>query len=169
MMRLEALNALSAEEAARAFERCCGARAWVQAMVNERPFPDAAALYAAADRLWAKLSPQDWKEAFLHHPRIGDLASLKAKYANTMQWAEGEQSGATGASEEVLRALAEGNREYEAKFGYIFIVCATGKTAIEMLELLKERLPHDRDREIGIAAEEQRNITRLRLEKLVTL
>lgn len=168
-MRLEDLNSLAPTDAATEFERCCGSQAWSMAMVAHRPFADAAALFDAADRLWAGLSPKDWLEAFTHHPRIGDIDSLKAKYANTKQWAQGEQSGASHASDEVLQALAEGNQQYEAKFGYLFIVCATGKTAAEMLEILRARLPHDRDLELGLAAEEQRKITRIRLEKLIAL
>ncbi|MNT52311.1 OHCU decarboxylase [compost metagenome] len=120
-----------------------------------------------AEHIWRGLGPEDWKEAFEHHPRIGDLDSLKAKYANTRDWAAGEQSGAASAPEEVLQALAEGNQTYEAKFGHLFIVCATGKTAKEMLDLLQARLPNAPQVELGIAADEQRKITRLRLEKLI--
>lgn len=166
-MRLEDLNSLAPAEATSEFERCCGAHVWVQAMVTVRPFASATAMFETADRIWAGLTPEDWLEAFTHHPRIGDIDSLKAKYANTKQWAQGEQAGAAAASDEVLQALAEGNQQYEAKFGYLFIVCATGKTAGEMLDILRGRLPNDPERELGIAAEEQRKITRIRLEKLI--
>lgn len=165
---LEALNLLDAEAAAEAFRRCCGSERWAQGMVAARPYADAAALYEAADRIWAGLTREDWLEAFAQHPRIGDLDSLKAKYANTKLWAKGEQAGAEGASMEVLQALSTGNQQYEARFGYLFIVCATGKRADEMLAILKERLPNDPDREVRLAAEEQRKITRIRLEKLIT-
>ena len=166
-MSLDALNQLPASAAKEAFLTCCGAERWADAMASARPFPDAATMYATADRIWRGLSPQDWREAFEHHPRIGDLDSLKAKYAHTRHWAAGEQAGAATASDTVLEALAEGNRKYEAAFGHLFIVCATGKSAEEMLDLLQSRLPNDPQVELGIAAEEQRKITRIRLEKLI--
>jgi len=124
-------------------------------------------MFAVAGETWNKLTPGDWKEAFSHHPKIGDIKSLRQKFASTAQWAEGEQSGVAQTSERVLRELAEGNNLYEAKFGYIFIVCATGKGAEEMLEMLNRRLSNYPEEEIRIAAEEQRKITRLRLEKLL--
>lgn len=167
-MTLALLNAMDSDQAREALIRCCGSDRWVEAMVRNRPFGEPEELYRAADRIWRELSGADWKVAFAHHPRIGDLDSLKAKYANTRQWAEGEQSGAAGAPEEVLQALAEGNRQYEEKFGYLFIVCATGKSAAEMLEILRSRLPNSPGVELGVAAEEQRKITRLRLEKMIT-
>ena len=137
-------------------------------MTAHRPFADAAALFALADACWAGLSRDDWLEAFAHHPRIGDVEGLRTRFANTRAWAAGEQAGTASASEAVLQALTEGNRAYEARFGYIFIVCATGKSAEEMLGLLHARLPNDPAAELPIAAEEQRKITRLRLEKLLT-
>jgi 2-oxo-4-hydroxy-4-carboxy-5-ureidoimidazoline decarboxylase len=164
---LDALNQLPSNAAKEAFLTCCGADRWADAMVNARPYADSSMLFEAADRIWHGLAAEDWREAFDHHPRIGDLDSLKARYAATRQWAEGEQSGAVQASEAVLTALAEGNRKYEAAFGHLFIVCATGKTAEEMLNLLHARLPNHPDRELRIAAEEQRKITRIRLEKLI--
>jgi 2-oxo-4-hydroxy-4-carboxy-5-ureidoimidazoline decarboxylase len=136
-------------------------------MMARRPFADAAALRAAADEVWSALSHGDWLEAFSHHPRIGDVEGLRARFASTRTWAEGEQAGARAASDEVLRALAEGNRAYEARFGHIFIVCATGKSAEEMLALLRARLPNDPVAEARVAAGEQAKITRLRLEKLL--
>jgi 2-oxo-4-hydroxy-4-carboxy-5-ureidoimidazoline decarboxylase len=166
-MTLEALNHLPPSAAKEAFLKCCGADRWADAMVNSRPFADQRMLYETADRIWHGLAAEDWREAFDHHPRIGDLDSLKAKYADTRQWAEGEQAGAAQASDAVLTALAEGNRKYETYFGHLFIVCATGKTAEEMLDLLHARLPNHPDRELRIAAEEQRKITRIRLEKLI--
>src|SRR5947207_2558399 len=111
-------------------------------MTEHRPFATAAEMLEASDELWSGLSADDWKEAFAHHPRIGDIKSLRAKFASTSQWAEGEQSGVRGTSENILKALADGNKLYEAKFGYIFIVCATGKSAEEMLGLLNQRLNH---------------------------
>jgi len=122
---------------------------------------------AAAEAVWNALSPEDWREAFTHHPRIGDKEALRQRFASTRGWAEAEQAGALAASEDVLDALAAGNRDYEERFGYIFIVCATGKSADEMLALLRARLAHDLEDEIRFAAAEQARITRLRLEKLL--
>jgi 2-oxo-4-hydroxy-4-carboxy-5-ureidoimidazoline decarboxylase len=120
----------------------------------------------AADEIWHSLSEADWKEAFARHPKIGDIESLAEKFQSTAALASKEQSGVIGASVTTLNALAEGNAAYESKFGYIFIVCATGKSAEEMLAMLNERLNNDPDAEIHIAAQEQAKITRLRLEKL---
>jgi len=164
---LDGLNALPREAAAAALERCCGARRWVDVMCEARPFADVPGLRAAALRADAALEPDDWREAFTHHPRIGDLSALREKFAGTAAWARGEQAGAAGADEATLAALAEGNREYEARFGYIFIVCATGLTAREMLDRLRARMPNAPDQELAIAAGEQRRITALRLAKLI--
>ena len=112
------------------------------------------------------MTAADWREAFAHHPKIGDVESLRRKFASTSVWTAGEQSGVVGAEEAVLTALAEGNAAYEARFGYIFIVCATGKSAGEMLEILQTRLLSGPRTELRVAAEEQKKITRLRLEKL---
>ena len=131
------------------------------------PIDDMVELLDDAEDEWYKCSPEDWKEAFSHHPKIGDIDSLKKKFASTANWAMGEQSGTSTASEETIKALAKGNKEYEGKFGYIFIVCATGKSADEMLAILNSRLPNDPKKEIEIAADEQNKITRLRLEKLL--
>ena len=131
------------------------------------PADDLVELLEDAEEQWFKCSESDWKEAFSHHPKIGDTASLKKKFSSTAQWASGEQSGVNAASQQTIEALAEGNRKYEDKFGYIFIVCATGKTAEEMLEILTSRLSNDPKDEIEIAADEQNKITKLRLEKLL--
>lgn len=116
---------------------------------------------------WNELSEADWREAFTHHPKIGDVNSLKEKFVSTSAWAEGEQGAVKAASQATLEALAAGNAEYEKKFGYIFIVCATGKSADEMLALLQARLPNKPAAEILSAMGEQDKITRLRLEKLI--
>lgn len=166
-MTLEQLNGLPRAEAAAALERCCGASAWVSRMCAARPFASAAALEEAAERVWWELGPADWREAFTHHPRIGDMSALREKFAATAGWASNEQSGAAAASERTLAALAEGNRAYEERFGYIFIVCATGKSADEMLALLSARLGNDTQAELRNAAAEQAKITRLRLAKLL--
>jgi 2-oxo-4-hydroxy-4-carboxy-5-ureidoimidazoline decarboxylase len=136
-------------------------------MLVRRPFADEAAMLAVAEEAFRALGPDDWREAFTHHPRIGDLDGLRAKFASTRTWASGEQAGAMGADEGVLQALAAGNREYEERFGHIFIVCATGKSAAEMLGLLEDRLPNPPQTELRIAAAEQEKITRLRLQKLI--
>ncbi|HNF45903.1 MAG TPA: 2-oxo-4-hydroxy-4-carboxy-5-ureidoimidazoline decarboxylase [Chitinophagaceae bacterium] len=147
--------------------KCCGARAWVQRMLPFIPADDLVELLEDAESQWWLCNEEDWKEAFTHHPKIGDLDSLKKKFANTAVWASGEQSGVNTATDVILNALAEGNRLYEEKFGYIFIVCASGKSAEEMLGMLNERLKNNPEDEIRIAADEQNKITLLRLEKLL--
>lgn len=137
-------------------------------MAQRFPFQNEEELFTVAEEIWFKLLPNDWLEAFAHHPKIGDMNSLRAKFANTQQWAASEQAGVNTASEAVLHALAEGNAAYENKFGYIFIVCATGKSAEEMLAILQARLPNDHATELYLAAVEQSRITRIRLEKLLS-
>lgn len=161
------LNALEAEKAYKELQKCCGSRRWARAMAEARPFRDERQLFQSAEAIWRELGPSDWLEAFSHHPRIGDKDALRARFAATAQWAASEQSGAATAPERVLDELAEGNRAYEAKYGHIFIVCATGKSAEEMLGLLKARMDNDPVKELGVAAEEQRKITELRLKKLL--
>ena len=131
------------------------------------PADDLVELLEDAESQWWLCNEDDWKEAFTHHPKIGDLDSLKKKFADTAAWASGEQSGVNTATDEIINALAAGNRLYEEKFGYIFIVCATGKSAAEMLEILNERLKNIPEDEIKMAADEQNKITLLRLEKLL--
>ena len=161
------LNSLPAEEAAAAFLRCCGSSVWARGMAAARPFPDQAALASAAERGFDALTPDDWQEAFAHHPEIGDVSRLREKFADTAAWASGEQAGTASASEATLHALSDGNRAYRERFGFVFLVCATGKSADEMLTLLRERLPHDAATEARIAADEQRKITHLRLSRLL--
>ncbi len=166
-MTLEALNALPEAEARAALERCCAARVWVERMMRARPFRDRVALLSEAELAFSTLTARDWLEAFAQHPRIGDLASLRARFATTAGWAAAEQQGAASASEATLGALKEGNRHYERKFGHRFIVCASGKSAEEMLSSLESRLGNDPEHERAVAAGEQMKITRLRLEKLL--
>lgn len=168
-MRLDELNNLNSDEASEVFTNCCAARRWVGLMVASRPFADPDDLLQAAYRHWQTMAEPDFLQAFSAHPKIGDVASLRAKYANSKALAAQEQSGAQSASESVLSALASGNREYEEKFGFIFIIFATGKTAGQMLELLQQRLKNDRDLEIRNAADNQMQITGLRLKKLLNL
>jgi len=161
------LNTLDRKTGTEVLQRCCGSTQWVSQMLEARPFASLDHLMQQSEEIWWRLSEADWKEAFRHHPQIGDLASLREKFAATASWAEGEQSGVRSASEEILQKLAEGNRLYAERFGYIFIVCATGKSAEEMLNLLNARLSNPPEIEIKLAAGEQAKITRLRLEKLL--
>ncbi|MBO6574391.1 MAG: 2-oxo-4-hydroxy-4-carboxy-5-ureidoimidazoline decarboxylase [Rhodothermales bacterium] len=165
-MTVAELDGLPAEQASAALRGCCGASAWVAGMVARRPFDTREALHASSRAVCAGLERADWLEAFAAHPRIGDLESLRSRFAHD-RWAGGEQAGAAGASDAVLRALARRNDDYELRFGYIFIVCATGKSAEEMLRILESRLPNDPEVELRVAAEEQRKITELRLDKLL--
>jgi 2-oxo-4-hydroxy-4-carboxy-5-ureidoimidazoline decarboxylase len=179
MDALSRLEALPEREALAAFLRCCGSRRWAEAMLRGRPYRDERALFAAAERAAEPLARADWLEAFSHHPRIGDRAALAARFRATASesppdlrgqaagWSAGEQAGVAAAGADVLDALVEGNRAYEERFGHIFIVCATGKSASEMLALLRERLANDPERELAAAAAEQRKITALRLKKLL--
>ena len=165
-MTLKEFNSLPNEIIFAELERCCGSKQWINGMKNKRPFNSFASIYQQADDIWKSLSQDDWKEAFTHHPKIGDVDTLKKKFASTSAWAESEQRGVQSSSEKILFQLADGNNRYEKKFGYIFIVSATGKTDGQMLALLNARLNNNIHDEIFIAAEEQRKITRLRLEKL---
>ncbi len=162
---LAAFNRMEAGDLTALLNRCCGSRRWVRRMAAARPFADWSAITAAADRIWTELAPADWQEAFAHHPMIGDVEGLRARFAPTATWAQSEQGQVRLATEETLQGLAAGNRAYRERFGYIFIVCATGKSAAEMLSLLQARLRNDPERELIIAAEQQRQITRIRLDK----
>ena len=167
-MTFDQFNALSTDEAMKDLLRCCGARRWAEQMAARRPFRSKEDVLRTADDVWRAMDRDDILEAFSHHPKIGDADSLRKKFATTAAWAAGEQAGVDGAGDEVLKGLADGNAAYEKKFGHIFIVCATGKSAPEMLGLLKKRMPNAPDVEAKIAAEEQRKINRIRLEKLLT-
>ncbi len=146
--------------------QCCGSVNWVNKMLASPMAEDLIYLEEIAQENWWQCSQQDWLEAFEHHPKIGDINSLKEKFANTASWASNEQAGVNNANEMIIAKLADGNKEYEKKFGFIFIVCATGKSAEEMLNILLSRLPNNVEDEIAIAAEEQMKITLIRLEKL---
>lgn len=153
------LNALARPEAIAAFLACCGSRRWAEAMAERRPFEDLPALLRAGERAFFGLDEADWLEAFAAHPRIGER--------DASRWSSEEQAGAATAAAEVLADLAARNRAYEERFGFVFLVCATGKSAAEMLALLGERLGAPRDEEIRTAAEEQAQILRLRLARWV--
>jgi 2-oxo-4-hydroxy-4-carboxy-5-ureidoimidazoline decarboxylase len=154
------------DDAHETMRRCCGAGWWCDAMAAARPFVDDAAIVTAADHAFDAMPHDAWLEAFTSHPKIGDLGSLRMKFAGNEEWSGGEQSGVNGADDATLQGLADGNREYEERFGYLFIVYATGKSAGEMLAILRRRLGNDPETEFLIAAGEQRKITHLRLAKL---
>ena len=159
------MNSLSSTQAEAEFLKCCGSSNWAHALTLARPFKDTDSLFREADSISWSLSEEDWLEAFRAHPKIGESAAVQSAQARS--WSAQEQSGAEDAATETKAALAAGNQEYEKRFGFIFIVCATGKTSAEMLAILNERLQNDSDTELRLAAEEQRKITCLRLEKLV--
>lgn len=166
-MTLDQLNRLREADATTAFTQCCTAQRWVERMVIDRPFESLDEMLEISDRIWEECDVDDYMEAFEGHPRIGDVESLAKKYANTKAWAGGEQKGMDTADADVIQRLADGNKRYEEKFGHIFIVCATGKSAAEMLALLEARMANDPEHEITVAAEEQNKITRIRLKKLL--
>ena len=147
--------------------KCCGSTRWAERVAQRRPFEDVNNLLETADLVWRELEPVDWLEAFSHHPKIGEKGAATSQSPTAAAWSEQEQAGTRTAAEEALDELATLNRAYEERFGFIFIVCATGKATEEMLALLKERLGNDPDAEVRIAAEEQRRITALRLRKLL--
>jgi allantoicase len=145
---------------------CCGSQAWVEQMLKYMPFPDTAKALDTADQVWAELGREDWLEAFRHHPAIGAKRGKKVQSATARRWSKGEQATAQAADSATLLELAEANEKYRAKFGHVFLICAIGKSSTEILKNLLWRLPNDPEQELRIAAEEQRKITRLRLEKL---
>ena len=161
------LNAMDAAEIRATLGDFCAAPAWIERMIASRPFADAAAVLAAADTAGGAVGADDWREAFRHHPRIGERTAERSQSEAARVASEREQSAAAQAPAADLAALAEGNRAYEARFGYVFIVSAAGKSAAEMLAALRDRLKNDPDSELQVAAAEQRKITRLRLERLL--
>ena len=166
MVNLAYINSLDSEKLKEDLLKCSGSRVWTEDLQGQRPFSSAEELERKSSAAWKKLTHKDWLEAFAHHPKIGDLESLRKKFATTANWASNEQSAMSSASEQIIKKLAVGNEQYQDKFGYIFIVCATGKTAPEMLCLLEERLANTPEVEFEIACREQQKITQLRLEKL---
>ena len=136
-------------------------------MVSERAFESVDDLMEKADRVWGTLEPNDWLEAFRSHPKIGEKKAAAAVSDESKRWSEAEQSGVSNAATQTIQALAELNQKYQDKFGYIFIVCATGKSSEEMLAILRQRLRNDAGEELRIAAAEQAKITKLRLQKLI--
>ena len=167
-MTLIDFNDLSKDEAATLLQTCCGSANWVKLLSDSFPFADEKELVKAAEDAWYnKCKADDWLDAFTHHPKIGDVKSLTEKYASTQHLAGAEQSGMNAASEQTILQLARLNELYEAKFSFIFIVCATNKSADEMLRLLQDRIKNEYEEELKIAMGEQHKITIIRLQKLL--
>ena len=165
---IKTLNNLSEKEAHKHLEKCCVSTSWISKMIENRPFDSENNLITKAASVWYnQCSTEDFKEAFTGHPKIGNVESLKEKFANTLEWANNEQSKIIEADAQVIEALAKANTEYEDKFGYIFIVSASGKTAKEMLSIIQSRLLHSKEDEIYVAMNEQHKITVIRLHKLI--
>lgn len=167
-MTLQDLNTINRKQAFDELFKCCGCTIWAQNLIDFRPYKSKEELFRLSDMIWTSCEGEELLEAFSHHPKIGDLKSLEKKFATTKELASGEQAGVNVAAPETLEELAAANAEYEQKFGYIFIVCATGKTADEMLTMLKWRLRNAPEEEIRIAKAEQNKITHIRLDKLIT-
>lgn len=167
-MNLDMVRNWTRDDATAHFLRCCGSSKWANLMAEKIPFSTLTELHHEVETSFNQLTENDWLEAFAAHPKIGDVESLKAKFTATRSWSEMEQSTMSFAAQDLLVELAEANKQYEEKNGFIFIVCATGKSPREMLGLLKDRLPNDRQIEIQNAAQEQKKITQLRLEKLLS-
>lgn len=164
--KLDQWNAMPVDQATELARSCCGAAAWCRSLVDQRPHEDVDDLHVAADVAFDTLSDQAWIEAFSCHPKIGDLESLKMKFAGNRTWSLGEQAGVADADTATVERLAVANQQYEARFGYIFIVCASGLSAAEMLRRLLARLDNPASDELVLAAAEQRKITHLRINKL---
>jgi 2-oxo-4-hydroxy-4-carboxy-5-ureidoimidazoline decarboxylase len=158
-------NLLAADEAAKEILPCCGSHAWASGMASNRPVRDAATLLSISDRIWRELSATDWLEAFHGHPRIGETSRPHETSGQSLHWSAQEQRHAAEGGDSLKQALAEGNREYEQRFGWIFIICATGKSANEILANLRQRLNNDDATELREAAEQQRQIAQIRLRK----
>ena len=166
MPAIDKLNNLSIDEKKTQLKRCCHCKNWVKSMTAIFPIKSSEELFHQATKIWENLTHNDWLEAFSGHPKIGEK-QLRDKFASTANWSSQEQQGVSETSEEILVKLAKGNKEYEQKFGYIFIVCATGKSANEMLAILEKRLNNNPEQEIKIAANQQDKITIIRLQKLL--
>jgi allantoicase len=164
---IERFNRRARTEARNALLDCCGSKRWVEQMLEQMPFPDVSYVLDTAEKTWAALGRTDWLEAFRHHPAIGAKSAKKNQSATARRWSAGEQCLAQKAAPQTLAALAAANQEYSARFGHIFLICATGKSSEEILSNLRQRLSNDPEAEVRIAAEEQRKITRIRLEKLL--
>ena len=167
MTSLERLNALPSSEASQEFLKCCGSTRWAEAMTARRPYKNPEQLTRTANEIWWSLEHSDWLEAFRSHPKIGEKKAAEAVSEQARKWSGQEQSGMSNASGKTVDTLAALNSAYEQKFGFIFIICATGKSSEEMLSALRQRLENDPAAELPIAAAEQSKITELRLKKLI--
>jgi 2-oxo-4-hydroxy-4-carboxy-5-ureidoimidazoline decarboxylase len=168
MITVTGFDRLPEEDARALLRSCCGATRWVEGMLARRPFGTLAALLESADAVWRSTGPDDWEEAFAHHPRIGESPSAASSGARASGFSAKEQGVATNSPAERRDELAAAGREYERRFGRIFIVRAAGRSADELLGLLKARLGNPPEQELRIAAAEQGDILRLRLESLFT-
>ena len=168
MAHLDWLNSLSEVEASTELLKCCGSHSWARRMVSSRPFGSFDELIHKSTEVWRDLDHDDWLEAFRSHPKIGERKAAAKVSTQAEGWSGQEQAGIQSAAPQTLAELAKLNYEYEQKFGYIFIVCATGKSSIEMLQLLRSRLTNDAVAELPIAAGEQAKITEIRLRKLLS-
>jgi len=170
VLALKKLNAWNVDQAEKELFKCCSSRAWSNEMAKKRPFQNCENLEKVADLTWASLQKNDWLEAFSHHPQIGaDVEKLREKFHSTKEWSGQEQKGVAGASETVLHELAKLNKDYMTKFGFVFLICATGKTAEEMLHALKTRISNTLNAELQNAQLEQSKITKIRLRKMLEL
>jgi 2-oxo-4-hydroxy-4-carboxy-5-ureidoimidazoline decarboxylase len=166
---LQQWNSLDRSSAEAEILPCCGSRAWAQELANLRPFEEPEDLLKASDRVWSQLDIADWDEAFRSHPRIGESKAPASATAKSAQWSTQEQSTAASTTATVQSRLKTANAAYEARFGRIYIVCATGKSSEEMLAILERRLDNEEAAELLEAAEQQRQITQLRLRKWLQL
>jgi OHCU decarboxylase len=164
---LDWLNALPAEAAREELLKCCGATSWAESLEEHRPFASLAELLAEANQVWSSMDESDWLEAFHSHPKIGEKKAAAPVTTQSQQWSAEEQRDVSQANQDTVEKLAGLNRAYEQKFGFIFIVCATGKSTDEILALLEQRLGNERTTELRNAAAEQAKITELRLRKLI--
>lgn len=166
---VQRLNSLPAAEAEDELLKCCGSKRWAERMSAELPFESLDDLIAKANRIWWSLDQGDWLEAFRSHPKIGEKKAAASTSEQSKRWSAAEQAGIGDAANSTLATLAGLNQKYEDKFGYIFIVCASGKSSDEMLAILRSRLENAPNEELRIAAAEQAKITELRLKKLVEI
>lgn len=166
-LNLDAFNAMAVSEAKERLLQCCHSQAWARKVVEARPFASKNALFDSSEKYWLALSESDWLEAFEAHPEIGNAETLKEKFRATKAMASSEQARVVEADEPTLQELFRLNQEYKKKFGFLFIVFATGKSALEMLAMLKQRVSNTRPQELQNAAQEQWKITQLRLEKIL--
>ncbi len=161
------LNTLPAEDAVKELLQCCGSKRWAQQVATRRPYQSLETLMRTANDVWWSLQADDWLEAFRSHPKIGEKKAADSVSDRSREWSGQEQAGVSNSPQETIDSLATLNRAYEEKFGFIFIICATGKSSEEMLGALRERIEHGPAEEMQIAAAEQSKITELRLRKLI--